>query len=279
MEARMEILPTNDMIFKMMFGDPKHSRILIHFLNAVIKPESPIKSVEIIKGELVKERLDEKGVRLDVVARTDKEIINVEMQLKDNRDMVGRALYYWSKLFGTQLYKGEEYIGLRRTVSISILGFEPFKDERYWHTFFIKDKETNEYLTDLLEMHFIELNKMRELDEKSALSFWIEFFKNPYSDKIKPVYKFVPELKEAKEVYEQAKSDPEAQEYMRVMEKAKRDYCSDINSAKNEGKAEGELKAKREAALKMLKKGMTPDEISEFTGLTIEEIKGLKDKS
>ena len=42
-----KILPTNDVMFKIIFGDKRHSRILIHFLNAVIQPESPIVKVDI----------------------------------------------------------------------------------------------------------------------------------------------------------------------------------------------------------------------------------------
>ncbi|MDR3031165.1 MAG: Rpn family recombination-promoting nuclease/putative transposase [Holosporales bacterium] len=37
-------------MFKIIFGDTKHPRILIHFLNCVIKPKSPIKNVEITKA-------------------------------------------------------------------------------------------------------------------------------------------------------------------------------------------------------------------------------------
>jgi hypothetical protein len=48
-------------------------------------------------------------------------------------------------------------------------------DERYWHKFFIEDKDANVSLTDLLEMNFIELNKikMKKMDEESALTLEI----------------------------------------------------------------------------------------------------------
>ncbi|MGL4987869.1 MAG: PD-(D/E)XK nuclease family transposase [Cetobacterium sp.] len=40
-----------DYIFKNLFGSEKHPRILISFLNACIKPESPIVSVRIKNRE------------------------------------------------------------------------------------------------------------------------------------------------------------------------------------------------------------------------------------
>ncbi len=66
----------------------------------------------------------------------------------------------------------------------------------------------NERITDLPEIRFVELNKMRKFDKESPITFRIEFFKNPYSEACKELYKVVPELKEAKEVFEQAKADP-----------------------------------------------------------------------
>ena len=59
-----------------------------------------------------------------------------------------------------------------------------------------------------------------------------------------------------------AKSDPEAQELMRIREKAIRDYTSDIASAKDEGKVE----SKRETAVKLLSMGLSVEHISQATG-------------
>ncbi|MDR0580689.1 MAG: Rpn family recombination-promoting nuclease/putative transposase [Holosporaceae bacterium] len=273
-----EVLPKDDVMFRMIFGNPKHSRILIHFLNCVIKPASPIKSVEIKKTELTPEYAMQKGVRLDIVAVTDGgEILNVEMQRKDEKNIAARALFYWSQLFAGQLEVGEKYHQLKRTISINILDFDLFKnDERYWRKGYLKDDVSNEKFTDLLEMHFLELGKMRQVEDKSPVTFWIEFFKNPYSEKIASLCKFVPEIQEAKAVFEKAKSDPEAQELMRIREKGLRDYYNDISCAKEEGIAigeeKGEQKKARETAVKLLAMGLRLEQIATATGLSIDEI-------
>ena len=47
--------PKVDYIFKNIFGNENHPKILISFLNACIKPKSPITSVKIKNTELTKE--------------------------------------------------------------------------------------------------------------------------------------------------------------------------------------------------------------------------------
>lgn len=280
-EQISKILPTNDVMFKMLFGDAKHSRVLIHFLNCVIKGKSPIESIDIIHNELNPEYIGQKGSRIDILAKTkDGELVNIEMQREDEKNMTARALFYWSKLFSGQLEVSQKYHQLKRTISINILNFTLFEnDERYWRKGYLKDDHNNEKFTDLLEMHFLELNKMRQVEEESPITFWIEFFKDPYSQKIASICEFVPEIREAKSIFEKAKSDPEAQELMRIREKAIRDYTSDIASAKDEGKVEGAIAKAKESALSMLNDGMPIETISKYTGLSESEIRSINGQS
>ena len=100
--------PKIDFVFKKIFGSEKHPRVLISFLNAILKPINPISNVEIRNSDLEKEFLDDKFSRLDIKARTNKnEIINIEIQLKNEYNMIKRSLYYWSKMYEEQLNEGE----------------------------------------------------------------------------------------------------------------------------------------------------------------------------
>jgi predicted transposase/invertase (TIGR01784 family) len=207
--------------------------------------------------------------------------------------MAARALFYWSKLFSGQLEVSEKYHQLKKTISISILDFRLFdKDERYWRKSHLTDDETGERITDLLEMQFIELNKMRQFDRESPITFWLEFFKDPYSERVRALCDYVPEIKEAKEMYEKAKSDPKIREMILAREKNIRDYNNDISCAKDEGraegkaegiaegiaegKAEGELKGKRETAVNLLSMGLGTEQIAQATGLSVAEIEALR---
>ena len=85
--------PKIDFVFKNIFGSTKHPKILISFLNAILKPKYLIKDVEIQNTDLEKHFVEDKFSRLDVKATTsNKEIINIEIQLKNEYNMIKRSL-------------------------------------------------------------------------------------------------------------------------------------------------------------------------------------------
>ena len=304
-----QITPQNDVVFKMIFADPKHERVLLHFLNCAIESKSPITKVKILNSEITAEHLLQKGSRLDIQAETDNnELIDIEMQVGHDPHMVGRSLFYWSRLFAGELKISDHYGKLRRTISINILSFKLFhKDARYWRKCHLTDDESKEILTDLLEIQFVELNKLKKFTKESPLTFWIEFFKNPYSEECKELYKFVPELKEASDIFEAAKADPEKRRLIQEREDAIRNYNNAISVAVEQGRAEERAKAEKElseerakaakaekdfterlakaeaekhaekieAAKRMLAKCLNISDIADFTGLPIDEIQSL----
>ena len=267
------LLPKYDMVFKKIFGDPKHSRILIYFLNSII--ETKIVSVEILSGNILPEDITTKWSRLDVLAKAqDGELINIEIQIKDQGNMLPRCLFYWSQLFSGQLLKGMDYRELKRTISIMVLDFELFKeDKRYWRKCFIKDAETNKKLTDLLEIHFLELNKMEErmITKDNPVTMWLEFLRNPFSEKFVEMERSVPELREAKEILAKVSRNPKDKERWRVREKEILDGVYALNKARDEGREEANM----ETAQKLLRRGMSIEEVSEITGLDATLIKRL----
>ena len=53
---------------------------------------------------------DDKLSRLDIVATTDANVkINIEIQLKNEYNMVKRTLFYWSKLYSSQIDSSDGY--------------------------------------------------------------------------------------------------------------------------------------------------------------------------
>jgi predicted transposase/invertase (TIGR01784 family) len=113
-------------------------------------------------------------------------------------------------------------------------------------------------------------------------------------------------MKEAKEIFERAKLDPEAQETMRVYEKAAYDYGNDVSVAKREGRAEGLVEGEaiglekgeaigldkgrvegleegkhekaRETAANFLAMGLSVEQVVQGTGLSLEEVQRLKNE-
>jgi predicted transposase/invertase (TIGR01784 family) len=235
------LLPKYDTVFKRIFGDAKHANVLISFLNAIVECNQPITSIEIKNSEIIPEHVDDKWSRLDILATTnDKEIINIEIQVRDQKDITARALFYWSKLFGSQLNSGEPYSELKRTITINILDFNQFKDDRYWHKGMLTDTKDHMIFSKLLEVHFLELRKMLGARGKSTtLEMWLKFLNNPYSEEVNQYAKEIPAIAEAQEIFSRVNYDPIAREEWRNREKSIHEEASALAEAREDGKAEG----------------------------------------
>ncbi|MGL5753596.1 MAG: Rpn family recombination-promoting nuclease/putative transposase, partial [Paraclostridium sp.] len=213
--------PKVDYIFKNIFGSEKHPKILISFLNACIKPESPITQVTIKNTELTKEYIEESFSRLDVLATTqDGEIINIEMQRADEKNMIKRSLYYWSKVFTSQYQGKGRYSKLPRTICINVLDFKLLEEEKFHNTYILKNKENNNILTNTLELHFVEIPKMKEIDQDDMLSLWTAFLDDPNNEKVVELEAKYEELHEAKIELARLSRDPKEAEKYRMREDA-----------------------------------------------------------
>lgn len=235
------LLPKYDLVFKKIFGDPRHTDVLISFLNSIVECNQPITSIQLANIELIPEHVGEKWSRLDVLATTqDNEIINIEIQVRDENNITKRALFYWSRLFSGQLASGHDYSRLKRTVTINVLDFNHFQDNRYWHKGFIIDPESNEQIDKSLEIHFLELRKMLGARGKNTtLEMWLQFLNNPYSEEVAQYAKEVPAIAEAQQILARVNHDPIAREEWRLREKSIYDEASAMAGAKREGMQQG----------------------------------------
>lgn len=243
MERRL-LNPKIDFVFKKIFGSEKHPGVLISFLNAVLKPKNNITDVEIKNTDIDKSYIEDKFSRLDVKAVTSKnEIINIEIQLKNEYNMIQRSLYYWSKLYEEQLSEGDRYDKLSRTVCINILDFKYLKNDRFHNGYRLKEIETNEELTDLQEIHFIEIPKLKRFESTEEivdlLEGWVEFLRDPESEVIRKLEMSNKEIREAKdELYRLSRNSKERELYY-LREKSLRDEISALANAKEKGLKEG----------------------------------------
>ena len=274
-----------DLVVKRIFGNENNPRILISFLNAVIKPKDPIQSVQIMNNDIDKESIEDKFSRLDIKAKTNKnELINIEIQIKDEHNMVKRSLYYWSKMFESQLTEGQKYDTLAKTICINILNFRCLKTKEAHSIYRLKEVNTNEELTDLQEIHFIELPKLPKNEEiKDVFDAWMEFIENPISNKLEKAEMNIQEIKEAKnELLRLSASDKERMKYedrraalldkVSALENAEE---KGIEIGKEIGKKEGEQNKAIEVAKNLIEAGVDIEIIIKSTGLERVEIEKL----
>lgn len=290
MVYRTLLNPQIDFVFKKIFGTEKNKPILINFLNAVIKPTTPIKDVEIKNNDIDKDFIEDKFSRLDVKATTsNKEHINIEIQVKNEYNMIQRTLYYWSKMYSEQIQNRDNYSKLERTVCINILNFKYLKNDKYHNAYRLKEIYSNEELTDLQEIHFIELPKFNEIGNKEyvenvekmdALEKWLEFLVEPESNTVRQLELSNEEIKLAKSELYRLSMDSKEREQYNMREKAIYDRISALENAeakgKKEGKLEGKLESKLEVVKESLSQGLEISLISKITGLSEEEILKIK---
>ena len=162
---------TSDIVFKRVFSREGSEDILKSLLEAILDME--IKQVVVKNPELPRNLYDSKAAVLDVKVEIDKDIIcDIEMQVKDLKDIDKRSSYYMSRILSDELKKSEQYEKVKTAIAINLLNFEFYKRNSYRsiaHMKFERTKE-NEYIemgyknedeiaTKDLEMHFIELPK------------------------------------------------------------------------------------------------------------------------
>jgi predicted transposase/invertase (TIGR01784 family) len=269
--------PKVDFVFKNIFGSEKNPEILISFLNATLKPNNKITSVKIKSTDIAKQFIEDKYSRLDVKATTsNNEIINIEIQLKNEHNMIKRSMYYLSKMYEEQLGEGEDYSKLGRTVCINILNFKYLKTDKFHTGYRLKEIESNEELTDIIEMHFIEIPKLEEnSDERDLLVAWTEFLKDPESEKVRSLEMTVEEIRRAKDQLVRMSNDAKQREIYDMRAKILKDKVSALNKARDEGREEGEKKKTFEIAENLLDV-LDNETIAIKTGLTVEEIEKLR---
>lgn len=278
--------PKMDFIFKQIFGNEKHPNILISFLNAILEPSKEIVSVELKDTNNDKEFENDKFSRIDVRAVTsNNEHINIEIQRKDENDMVERTLYYWSKLYTKQLKNKGKYRELNKTICINILDFNLFSDEEFPHyhnKFRLNEVTLQKELTDKIEVHFVELNKIKEV--KTLLDTWVEFIRNPESNVITVIESNNAVIKEAKEQLVKISMDEEQRSLYEKKEKILLDERSALYNAELKGEQKGLKKGLEEGvkrglektALNLINKGFDNEFIVDATGLSNREVEVLR---
>lgn len=273
--------PKVDFVFKRIFGNEKHPDILISFLNAVMKPKDLIESVQIRNSDIEKEHIEDKYSRLDIKAITNKgEYINIEIQVKNEYNMIKRSLYYWSKMFENQIVEGDNYNKLAKTVCINILDFKYLKNDKFHNAYRLKEIDTNEELTDTMELHFIEIPKLRKLDDSEEISdmleAWVAFIQSPESEVVEKLEMSKKEIKEAKSQLLKMSVDSKDRYMYEKRKESILEKVSLIESAEQKGIEQGEYKKAIEIAQNAINNNLDENTIQLITGLSLEEIKILK---
>lgn len=177
----------NDIIFKAVYAreDKACKQALIAVLNLILdRRDDPITSISYRNPFNIREQPDQKESILDIKAETtDGELLNLEIHLVYDPYFINRNIYYQSGIITQSLESGETYDKIKKTISIYIVDFSLFRKTDQFHCcFMLKEVRENFLLTDLLQMHYLELPKVnpghrRQVSQLTELERYLEYLR------------------------------------------------------------------------------------------------------
>jgi predicted transposase/invertase (TIGR01784 family) len=186
--------------------------------------------------------VDDKSIALDVRVRlANGEQVDVEMQTQRHPALRERALYYWARLYVGQQQHGSPYTDLRRCAVIWITNFNELAGQRFHSVFGLREVRDAAPLTDHLEVHLLELPKLREAldrNDEPTLVAWARFLTATVDEDLETLAMENPVLKQAKDALDRLSADPAARERAEQREMALFSHELGLSRARREGKAE-----------------------------------------
>lgn len=198
-------------------------------------------------------RRQKQGI-LDVVLElNDDTKIDIEMQMRAQKHWTKRNLYYLGRMYTDVLMIGEKYDKLRRCVSISLLDFKLFPDKSEYHSVYrLRDGAGGE-LTDLWEIHIIELGKTLT---GSAVDDWIRLMNAKSQEEVDMIALKNENMRETVEVVRELGLFRTLRWIYDDYWKAKRDRWAEDEYVRDEGIAigmeRGKAEGKAEAILHLM---------------------------
>ena len=287
MSLNLEINPAlkmkSDIMFKAFFNRKENEGFLEEFLESILERKIKVKTVghDLRLEQLAKAQkfgILDLGVELE-----NGEFINIEIQLRNYKNIEKRTLFYASKKVTEQLDTGDDFRNLKPIIVIAILDYS-FIDlpEYITETVRVSAKHREYEINNDVKYYYIELNKFRKQnpDMTDTLSQWLSFLDMEREDLLEMACKNNKNIKKAVENYKVLTGDEEIKRLAELKLMAKLEEKSALDCAKEEGQEIGQEIGKRktqiEIAQKLLKQKMSIKQVAEITELT--EIEKLKEK-
>ena len=273
-----------DWAVKRLLRSKANFAVLEGFLSELLKDDIVI--LEILESESNKDSREQHLTRVDLLVKNRSgALVIIEVQADRQDDYLQRILFGVSKCVVEHLPEGVDYGKIKKVISVSVVYFDLGAGEDYvYHgsTSFhgvhlhdelkLDDEQRRAYGVETPaglypEYYLLKVNNFNDV-AKDGLDQWMYFLKN---ESIKPEFD-ARGLAEANERLDVLKlDDQERREYERwQLELHQR--ASMVQSHYGRGRREG----KAELVRNMLQNGMTAEQISQITGLSVEEIHSLR---
>ena len=287
MQDELQITLTNDYAFKRLLGSEENKPLLQDLLECILDLSAEdVSELELMDKELTKEELSDKTGILDVKLKlTNGTVIDIEIQTSWNASFVKRTLFYWAKLYTADFKAGESYDKLHKCIAINIIA-DTFPLNSAMHSqYLLQEKEKHTILTDVLEIHFLDLQAAKRAKEegkskRSQLINWLKFIGTSDKEERQMLAKTSPVLQMLNEKIDVLTLSPVERKLYESRMKLKSDIATISESQFNAGRQEGKLEGSRQKALetaRILKQfGDSTQKIVQVTGLTQAEVEAIQ---
>lgn len=276
----------NDITFKAFFGgkSPESAYCRCHMLSAVLGRK--VTSAQVINPQLISRLFGKKVPVLDLHCILE-DMTEIDVEIQGNyypNEFINRTVYYAARLFTDNLDRGRGYSALNCACQITFMNFIINKDEHLHHLYRFQDERDNTVLTDRLQIHLIELPKLKKIAEEpleklSDLEFWSMIIFAGDNPNVRqwlaqfPEYR--EELKMASTLMQKLSSLRRRWAFMLATDRWTLDWTSRWYSGIDEAREEGARSKARETARNFLLLGIPPEQVAKGTGLDISDVQQI----
>ena len=270
----------NDAVFNLFFTREDNIEQLRLFLKATTHlTDADLIEINILNPKLTKEHVLDKDFVVDIRLKdASGNYTHIEMQIRKHDAFVERMIAYNSRQYASQLSRGENYMELKRSISLIITDFSMFDDTDEYFEYITYRRENRKIFTNAQEYFILDLTKLPDkiIDDREI---WGALFKAETEEELRSLMDKFDELNEAGEKLLDLSEEKYAQEIARAREdsqwaaKHSRYHLEKRVREEERTKAEAE---KLEIAKKALKEGISVEVVSQITGIHLAMISKLK---
>ena len=283
----------NDIVFKSFFSKEciESAYCRKKMLSAVIG--RTVMDTTVLNPEILPTRLDGKFPRLDIHCRLD-DGSEVEVEMQNSmyqEDQVKRSVYYAAALTHNSLSSGDQYDRLPAIYQIQFVDFKIVNDIRLHHTYIYREKDDGEVLSDIVQIHYIELPKIRDILKKepedlSEIEFWAMLIMGHEEPKVWDMLSGLTarqeEMKMAQTLLNTMSRDQQEWENQYGYERFVHDCISREKSAYSRGEEkgiqQGIAQKAMEAAENFLREGIPMETVSRCLELPLEKVQEIAEQ-
>ena len=270
----------SDVVFKSFFSKDTKEGVYCRtkMISSVIG--KTVKTATVLNPDILPDFISGKFPRLDIhCVLDDGSEIDVEMQgTKAHDDQIARSVYYAVSLAKSSVKQGMIYSQMPRVHQIMFMDFKVVEDEEFYHSYSFCDDKTGAQLSDLVQIHFIELPKLKSNPEQmSELMFWAMMVKSGTTDNTQAVFNTFPVIKEDLHMANTLLRDisQSEKEWWVSYESAERERNAYFNASLQQAEQRGMQQGQNQIIQNMLSLGKNYSEIAQLTGLSESQVRKI----